>query len=514
MTLKTSIVGRWVASAGLVVGVLAGAGAAAVGQEGVVVFDRARLLTAREGAGFEVAEGRLVVSGGKILAVGPVAGEGAVAVPAGARVVDCAGKVIMPGLVDTHSHIGGVAGADGTGPIQPEVRALDSINVYDSGFRRAVAGGLTTLNVMPGSGHLLSGQTVFLKLRAGRGGAAGGVGAAGGERVVAGPVLVPGTVSPPGRIDEWFFLRADGRPMGSIKMANGTNPMREAPFPGTRGKAAALVREQWVKAVEYREKVLAAREGGKERKGPDRNLGMEALGEVLAGERIVQHHTHRADDVMTVLRIAQEFRYRVVLHHVSEAWKVAGEIAAADVGWGKVGIKGVPCSIILVDSPGGKLEAAELSYQTGAVLEKAGVTVAFHTDDWITDSRLFLRMAAMGVRAGMSREGAVRALTINGAKMLDLQERVGSLEVGKDADFVVLSGDPFSVYTKVEETWVEGVKVFDRENATDYLHAVGGFGAGANQSPYLCCFGGGIFVFGGKQWGAGGVGADAQGGGE
>jgi imidazolonepropionase-like amidohydrolase len=125
--------------------------------------------------------------------------------------------------------------------------------------------------------------------------------------------------------------------------------------------------------------------------------------------------------------------------------------------------------------------------ETGRILEEAGVRTAFHSDDWITDSRLFLRMAAMAVRAGMSRDAALRALTLRGAEMLDLADRVGSLVPGKDADFVVLDGDPFSTYTKVLETWVEGVKVFDRSDPTDLLHAVGGYGAGEPRRPYLCC---------------------------
>jgi imidazolonepropionase-like amidohydrolase len=120
-------------------------------------------------------------------------------------------------------------------------------------------------------------------------------------------------------------------------------------------------------------------------------------------------------------------------------------------------------------------------------MEEAGALVAFHTDDYITDSRLFLRMAAMGVRAGMSRKVALEALTINGAKMMDLDGRIGSLEAGKDADFIILSGDPLSVYTDVEQTWIEGVKAFDRSDEKDKLYAVGGYGAGDDQEPYLCC---------------------------
>jgi imidazolonepropionase-like amidohydrolase len=236
------------------------------------------------------------------------------------------------------------------------------------------------------------------------------------------------------------------------------------------------VRQKLLEAQEYRDRIRRA--AGDLEKLPPRDLGLEAMLEILDGRRVVHHHTHRHDDIMTVLRLAREFDFRVVLHHVSEGWKVAEEIAVA----------GVPCSIILVDSPGGKLEAIDLVFETGRVLEEAGVLVAYHTDDLITDSRLFLRMPALGVRAGMSRRAALEAVTLAGARMLDLGERVGSLTVGKDADFVLLDGDPLSVYTKVLETWVEGERVFDRSDPEDRLHAVGGYGAGRGQDPYRCCY--------------------------
>jgi len=385
-----------------------------------------------------------VLQHGKIAAVGAA---GAVAVPAGAEVHDVRGLVIMPGLVDTHSHIGGGWGADDSAPLQPDVRMLDAVNCRDSGFQRAQAGGITTVNVMSGSGHLMSGQTIYLKNR------------------------------DADTIEAMAYRNADGSVAGGMKMANGTNSQRDPPFPGTRGKSAALVREQFVKALAYRDKLERA--GGDPEKVPDRDLNMEGLLEVLDGKRIVQHHTHRHDDILTVLRLQAEFGFRVVLHHVSEGWKVAAEIAAAKA----------PCSVIVVDSPGGKLEAMDMSMATCGILERAGVLVAVHTDDWITDSRLFLRSGALAVRGGMSREGALAALTINGARMLDLQDRVGSLEPGKDADLIVLSGDPFSVWTHVLQTWVEGRKVFDRAEPQDHLWAVGGWGAGRPRVEHVCCFG-------------------------
>ncbi len=390
-----------------------------------------------------IADGVMLVEHGQILRLGKAS---EITIPVGAVRHDVSGKVIMPGLVCTHNHIGGIGGADRTGPIQPDVRIFDSINVRDAGFKRTVAGGITTINIMPGSGHLLSGQTSYLKLRGGN------------------------------TIDDLFIRDSDGKAMGGIKMANGTNSRRDAPFPGTRAKSASLVREQYIKALAYKRKQEAAKEDPA--KMPARDIGMEALVEVLEGKRVVHHHTHRHDDIITALRLAKEFNFRVVLHHVSEGWKVAKEIAQS----------GVPCSVILVDSPGGKLEARDLLLKCPGILEKAGVKVALHTDDWITDGRLFLRMAAMAARAGMSREGALKAVTLAGAEMIDLGDRIGSLDVGKDADFIILSGDPLSVYTKVLETWVEGNKVFDRSNTQDRLYAVGGYGAGNELEPYFCCF--------------------------
>lgn len=397
-------------------------------QEQPHVFKGATLITISDGV---ITNGAMVVQNGKIAAVGAAE---TTALPADAVVIDVTGKTIMPGLVDTHSHLGRVDGGDRSATLHPDVRALDAIDVKDTSLKKALAGGITTLNIMPGSGYLMSGQTAYLKLRDGQ------------------------------KIEDLLYCNDPLTEIcGGMKMANGTNPLGDPPFSGTRAKSAALVRQLFIKAQEYKAKIVAAH--GDPQKMPERDLQMEALVEVLDGKRIVHHHTHRHDDILTVLRLQKEFGFRVVLHHVSEGWKVAEEIAAAKI----------PCSIIYIDSPGGKLEAVNLLPQTGAVLEKAGVDVAFHTDDGITDSRLFFRSAAFAVRYGMSREKALEGLTLAGARMLDLQDRIGSLTPGKDADFIILSGDPLSVYTVVEQTWVEGQKRFDITNPEDRNIATGGY---------------------------------------
>lgn len=412
-----------------------GAGAAAA-QETPLAFEGARILPI---AGEPIEDGVLVVHRGKILDVGP---RSAVRAPPAAERRDATGKVIMPGLVDTHSHIGRGDGGDRSAAMHPAVRILDALDARHDGIRRARAGGITTANVMPGSGHLMSGQTVYLKLR-------------GDARTI---------------YDLLYCSDPLTEVCGGMKMANGTNPRRGPPFPGTRAKAAAIVREKFVKAQEYRSKLLEAERDPSKR--PERDLEMEALVEVLDGRRLVHHHTHRHDDILTVLRLREEFGFRLVLQHVSEAWKVAREIAEA----------GVPSSIIVIDAPGGKLEATEISMENGKALEEAGALVGFHTDDWITDSRLFLRSAALAVRAGMSRDAALYAMTMAGARMMDLEDRIGSLEPGKDADFIVLSGDPFSVATRVEQTWVDGKKVFDLADPEDRRYAVGGWRVGEPQA--------------------------------
>ena len=403
-----------------------------------------------------IAQGVLIIKGGKIVAVGAA---GTVQIPAGAKIEDASGKVIMPGIVDSHSHIGidgnpTVADSqdanEGSGPIQPGLRAFDAIDPADPNIRMATAGGITTANIMPGSGNVMGGQTAYVKLR--------------GTTIE--EMLIPGTI-------------------GGMKMANGTNPKgygSRGQAPMTRMEEAALARGIYQKAQQYKakwdayNKAVAAHD--KSAKEPDHDPGLDAVVQVLDGKRVVHNHTHRADDVMTVLRLAAEFHYRVVVHHGTEACDVAGELAKRHIG----------VSFTMIDSPGGKPETINFSIDCPARLEKAGVKVAFNTDDPITNSRLLLRSAALGVRGGMSEEAALKGLTIYPAEMLDLESRVGSLETGKDADFIVLSGAPLSVYTHVMETWIEGEEVFNRNNPDDLHYATGGF---AVSSRYPKLAGGG-----------------------
>lgn len=392
------------------------------------VFEGAEIMPI---TGDPIQNGVLVVQNGEITAVGAA---GSVSIPGNAERIDVSGNVIMPGLVDTHSHIGEGDGGDRSAALHPDVRILDTINPRSKTFRKAAAGGLTSINIMPGSGLLMSGQTVYVKPK------------------------------PANTIEEMLIVVDEETGIyGGVKMANGTNPLRSGGTPGTRAKSAALVREKYVQAQEYKQKIEEA--DGDPEKMPSRDLQMETLVEVLEGKRIVHNHTHRHDDILTAIRLADEFGYRMVLQHVSEAWKVADEIAAS----------GYPASIIQLDSPGGKLEATDIRDKNGAYLEKAGADFAYHTDDPIVDSRFFLRSAAIGMREGLSREKALEALTMAGARMMDIDHRVGSLEPGKDADFIILSGDPLSVYTHVEQTWVEGEKIWDRSNPEDREYATGGY---------------------------------------
>ncbi|MDY3551285.1 amidohydrolase family protein [Gemmata sp. JC717] len=407
----------------------------------VTAFTGATIHTAA--ADRPIENGTLVVKGGRIAAVGAAAD---VTVPPGAEVVDLKGRVIIPGLVDTHSHVGvysrpGVAansdGNEMSGPVQPGVRAIDSFNADDPGIKMALAGGVTTANVMPGSGNVIGGQTVYVKYRGRSVEEMQVTGRAGAKEV-----------------------------LGGLKMANGENPKGYgrgkgvAPF--TRMKVAAMQRETFQKAKEYRAKLEG---GGK----VDRDVALEPLVEVLDGKRTVHFHCHRADDLLTAVRLSEEFGFELVLQHATEGYRVADVLAK----------KKIPVSLTLIDSPGGKAETMGLLEENAAVLNSAGVIVTINTDDSVTESRFLLRTGAIAARGGMSEADALKAITIRAAALLHLDHRLGSLEKGKDADFAVLSGSPFSVYARVEQTWIDGRKVFDV--VPDRGYQTGGFALPAGE---------------------------------
>lgn len=392
-----------------------------------------------------IPDGVLVVKDGKIEAVGARGQVGPI--PRDAEQIDLGGAVVIPGLVDTHSHIGlwsrpnVPANSDGnetSGPVQPGLRAIDAINPDDPGIRMATAGGITTANIMPGSANVIGGETLYVKLRGGS-----------VEQMRINGRLPDGTEI-----------------VGGLKMANGENPKgygknkQMAPF--TRMKIAALQRETFQRAKEYK----AKRDAGQK---VDRDTTLEALVEVLEKKRTVHFHCHRADDLMTAVRIAEEFGFEIVLQHATEGYRVADVLAK----------KSIPVSLTLIDSPGGKAETIGLLEENAAVLEKAGVTVTINTDDSITESRFFLHTGAIAVRGGMSEASALKALTLTPARLMHLDHRLGSLEKGKDADFVVLSGPPFSTFTRVKQTYIDGVKVFDE--ATDRAYRDGGFALPAGE---------------------------------
>jgi len=434
----------------LVAGLVAAEPAAA---DPVIAFVGARILTAT-GPVFE--EGTLLVQGGKIVGVGKA---DVMPIPDGAQRVDAKGKTIIPGLVDTHSHLGlfgrpgglgpGGDGNEGSGPVQGGVRAMDAVNAMEPSIRMANAGGVTTANIMPGSGNAIGGQTIYVKLR--------------GDTI------------------EQMRVEALGV-LGGLKMANGENPKRaygeKKQAPITRMKIAALQRSEFIKAREYmakwnryRQKLAANPKD--DTPPPDVNIDLEPLVEVLQRKRTVHFHTHRADDILTTLRLMDEFGFELVIQHGTESYKVADEIAK----------RKVPVSMTVVDSPGGKAEVVDLSERCGAELVKKGIKVIINTDDPITDSRFLMRTAATAVRGGLEPAIALQAITKNAAEVMHLDHRLGTLAPGKDADFVVLSGDPFSVYTRVLETYIDGKQVFNIDDPKQRGYRFGGFALPEDHRP-------------------------------
>jgi imidazolonepropionase-like amidohydrolase len=384
--------------------------------------------TVFDGTGGRIDNGVVLIAEGKVRAVGGAD----LAIPAGFQRIDATGKFVTPGIIDIHSHLGdypspGVPahsdGNESTDPTTPEVWAEHSVWPQDPGFSRALAnGGVTALQVLPGSANLMGGRSVTLKNVYAR--------------------TVQG-------------MKFPGAPY-SLKMACGENPKRvygaKGRMPSTRMGNFAINRATWIKATEYR----AKRDKGKLE---TRDLAMETLAGVLDGEILIQNHCYRADEMAQVLDMAKEFGYRVsAFHHATEAYKIGDLLKANGV-----------CSAIWADWWGFKMESYDGIPENAGILYKAGACVVIHSDDANGIQRLNQEAAkAQGDarRAGIAIPDAevIRWLTLNPATAMGIDKQTGSLTAGKMGDVVLWNGNPLSNYARPAMVWVDGALLYDAAN--------------------------------------------------
>lgn len=379
--------------------------------------------------------GTLLVEDGRISALGGPD----LPIPEDATIVDATGKWVLPGFIEAHGHLGvheegeGWAGNDTnelTDPVTAHVRALDAINPDEQGWRDAIIGGVLAVNVNPGSGNPVGGQTVALK-------------------------------SWGGTVDD----RVMREPAG-MKSALGENPKRvygdKKQTPSTRLGTAAVIRGAFVEAQNYLAKIDAeAAKPAEERKPVERNLKLEALGRVLRREIPWRQHVHRADDIATALRIAEEFGYELVIDHGTEAHLIADKLSE----------RGIPVIIGPLFTSRSKVELRNRSLANPGRLHRAGVTIAITTDHPVVPINFLVHQATLAVKEGLDRDAALRALTVNPARILGIDDRLGSLTPGKDADFCVWSGDPLDVMQRVERAFIDGREIY----TYDYAAAEGVF---------------------------------------
>jgi imidazolonepropionase-like amidohydrolase len=370
-----------------------------------------------------IENGTILVEDGKITAVGS-----GLSIPPGAEVIEAEGKFIFPGFIDAHTHMGmfeegmGFEGEDGnelTDPITPHLRALDGINPEDLAFKDALAAGITTVISGPGSGNVVGGQTLAMKT-------AGGTME---EMVIKDPV--------------------------GMKIAFGENPKRvygkDKKIPSTRMGTAALLRDSLIQSQNYLQKLNKHKE--KPEEAFERQLKWEAMLGVLEGKIPLRAHAHRADDILTALRIAEEFGVKIIIEHATEGHKIAHILAE----------KGVSAVVGPGLTSRSKIELRELAFRTPGILAKAGVQVALMTDHPVIPIQYLPICAALAVKEGMEEADAFRAITINAAQIAGIAERVGSIEPGKDADLTIFDGHPFSYLTRVEQVYVDGKLAYRKE---------------------------------------------------
>lgn len=366
--------------------------------------------------------GTVLIEAGKIAAVGAD-----LSIPADAEVIDARGGCVLPGIIDAHTHIGifeegiGFEGADGnemTSPATPQLRALDAINPLDPAFAGAIAGGVTSLMVAPGSANVIGGQVLAMKTW--------------------------------GRVVDDMVIK---EPLG-LKVAFGENPKGvysgQKKSPSTRMAVAAILRENLISAANYLEKQEKAK--GDEEKAPERDLKLEALARVLRKEMPLRAHAHRADDIITAIRIAEEFGVNICIEHCTEGHLIADFLAE----------KGVPAIVGPTLGTRPKVELANTSFRTPGLLFRAGVKVALTSDHPVFPVQQLPIQAALAHKDGLPEEAALKAITINAAEIMGLSQRVGSLAPGKDADIVIFSGHPFHWRTQVVKTFVDGEIVYER----------------------------------------------------
>jgi imidazolonepropionase-like amidohydrolase len=380
------------------------------------------------------------IEGGDILVVdGRIAGVGLnLDAPPDATVIDAAGRYVTPGIIDTHSHYGVYAspsvrahsdGNEATNPNTAEVWAAHSIWPQDPGFSRALAGGVTTAQILPGSANLIGGRSAIVK-------------------------MVPART-----VQDMLFPDA---PFG-LKMACGENPKRvygsRPGGPSTRMGNVAGYRQAFVAAEDYRQKWDNWIAGGMEGEAPDRDLELETLAEVLRGNILIQNHCYRADDMLTMINLGQEFGFTVrSFHHAVEAYKIRDYLARDTIA-----------ASMWVDWWGFKMEAFDAIAENIALVSSAGARAILHTDSGL-EIQIMNQNAARAMYAGrragleVSRDEALRWITANPAWALGLDDVIGTLDVGKNADFVIWSGDPFSVYTRADQVFIDGALIFDRED--------------------------------------------------
>ena len=366
----------------------------------------ARIHTA---AGPALENGTIVFRDGVITAVGAD-----IPPPGDAEVVDVSGMVIMPGMLDNHSHIGADSRDLNEFPTRfgPQHRIRDVLSPDDAFWKGAVKGGVTTVITGPGSGEVSSGQAIVIKTW----------GSSIEERIV--------------------------KERGGLKIAMGRK--RPDQSPTTSMAVTALLRAKFIEAQEYRARWDAWEEGGREGPAPPRDLGMEAVVRVLTGEDRIRAHVHQAHDILAIIRLSQEFDFALAIHHSTEAYKVADEIAKAGID-----VVGMPLFT--------RIAVSDEVMATGTLMNEMGVRFTFHTDDPVVGSKWQRGNAGLGIRYGMTEQDALEAVTINPAAIAGVEDRVGSIEVGKDADIVVLNGTWYEVSTLVTRVYVDGRVAYDRE---------------------------------------------------